>query len=138
MRTALRDIGATARVAADDYIGLYTVLPFLQSRHVHVPRDLSLVSFNDQLKSGNACMSSFHFDMTGMAMRMLMFLLYPAQERRLRPGKQSSALEGIDGFIVDHGSLAGCAQGMRPLRLLTPAAPCSAPHAHTQGFECRV
>jgi len=99
----LRDV--TAWVAADDYIALHAALPFLQSRNARIPRDLSVISFNDQFESGAAGLSSFHFDMVGMAMRMLTFLLYPSLERRLHPGRDACRIEGIGGFIVDRGSI---------------------------------
>jgi len=105
MRNALRDKDATAWVTADDYIALHAVLPFLQSHRVQVPRDLSLVGFNNQFEAPYAGLSSYHFDMTGMAMRMLTFLLYPRQEQRLRPSAQAGAPEGIGGFIVERGSV---------------------------------
>jgi len=50
----------------------------------------------------------WHFDMTGMAMRMLTFLLSPANECRLRPVSQ--AVEGLGGFLMDRGSV-GKARG---------------------------
>jgi DNA-binding LacI/PurR family transcriptional regulator len=105
MRTALARGDATAWVAADDYIALYAVLPFLQSRRIRVPRDLSVAGFNNQFESGYTGLSSYHFDIAGMAMRMLTFLLHPALDRRLRPGKYAPLHEGISGFIVERGSM---------------------------------
>jgi hypothetical protein len=103
MVRALTETNATAWVAADDYAGLYAVLPFLHSRGVRIPRDLSVVGFNDQFEAAFYGLSSYHFDMTGMAMRMLTFLLSPANERRLRPIAQ--AVEGLGGFLMDRGSV---------------------------------
>jgi len=106
MRDALHEKEATAWVAADDPIALHAVMPFLQAQRVQVPRDLSLAGFNNQFEAPHANLSSYHFDMTGMAMRTLTFLLYPSQERRLRPAKQATAVEGIGGFMMDRGSVA--------------------------------
>ena len=101
----LKDRNVTAWVAADDFVGLFAALPFLQSRRVRIPRDLSLVGFNDQIESSYYGLSSYHFDMTGMAMRMLTFLLHPDSDRRLRPRTEPGAVQSIGGFIVDRGSM---------------------------------
>jgi DNA-binding LacI/PurR family transcriptional regulator/DNA-binding transcriptional regulator YhcF (GntR family) len=101
----LKDRKVTAWIAADDFVGLFAAMPFLQSRRVRIPRDISLIGFNDQIESSYYGLSSYHFDMTGMAMRMLTFLLHPLQDQRLRPRTEAGAVEGIGGFIVDRGSM---------------------------------
>jgi len=111
MDRALKETNATAWVAADDYVGLYAILPFLHSRGVRIPRDLSVVGFNDQFEAAFYGLSSYHFDMTGMAMRILTFLLSPENERRLRPVSQP--VEGLGGFLMDRGSVGNAT--LRPV-----------------------
>ena len=75
------------------------------SRKVRIPRDLSVVSFNNQFESAHAGLTSYQFDMTGMAMQMLTFLLYPRLDRRLRPVKGEGGIVEVGGYIVDRGSM---------------------------------
>jgi DNA-binding LacI/PurR family transcriptional regulator len=102
LRLALTQTNVTAWVATEDYAALHAILPFLRSHRVRVPRDLSVVSINDQFESLLSGLTSYHFDMTSVAMRALTFLLSPASDRRLRPN--APALEPVGGFIIDRGS----------------------------------
>jgi len=105
MKRALECAGATAWIAGDDYGGLYAVLPFLRSRKICIPGDMSVVSFNNQFESAYSALTSYQFDMTGMAMRLLSLLLYPDLDRRLHGRQEPAAVEEIGGFIVDRGSM---------------------------------
>jgi len=107
MRSALDDGSATAWIAADGFVGVYAILPFLRSQHVDVPGRLSVVGLSDQYESAYTGLSSYHFDMNGAAMRTLTWMLYPSLDRRFRPGNVETAPRGIDGFILDRGSIGG-------------------------------
>lgn len=88
----------TAWVAYNDLLGLLAH-SYLQAHGTALPRDLSLVSFDDTIESFGHGLTSYNFNMTQVTHNMLDHILNYAPNRRRTP----SVVE-IPGMIMQRGS----------------------------------
>lgn len=100
-RAAVSIPNLSAIVAADDNIALNGVLPFLDRAGVRVPQDLSVVGFNGSFEAFQAGLSSYQFNVAGMVMRMLDWVLTPQRGRPIAHGRRIA----VGGVLIRRPSL---------------------------------
>jgi DNA-binding LacI/PurR family transcriptional regulator/DNA-binding transcriptional regulator YhcF (GntR family) len=84
---ALADPAITAWVGCNDPTAL-ACLRFLAERGVAVPRRISVAGFDDSLEAVANGLTSYNFNVTGLAHAMVTHLLRPAMKRERRGGSE--------------------------------------------------
>ena len=98
---AMHDI--TAWVAGEDQIAVYSLLPFLASRKMSVPRDISIVGFNNIPEAIGAGLTTYDFNVPGLVSAAIDLFLFPERRRHyIDPSTQEVA---VKGYIIDRGSI---------------------------------
>jgi len=82
METALRSQHATAWVGANDQTALI-LLDYLREKKVAVPKDVSVLGFDNLAESQVHDLTSIDFNMTMAAHALIRFVLQPARYRRI-------------------------------------------------------
>jgi DNA-binding LacI/PurR family transcriptional regulator/DNA-binding transcriptional regulator YhcF (GntR family) len=80
---ALGDAGITAWVAANDGMA-QSALRYLSSKHVRVPRDVSVVGFDNMPKSFEMKLTTYDFNMSGIIHNMLWFIQHYDERKNTR------------------------------------------------------
>jgi DNA-binding LacI/PurR family transcriptional regulator len=98
---AMQDI--TAWVAAEDQIAVYSLLPFLVSRKISVPRKVSIVGFNNIPEAIGAGLTAFDFNVAGLVSAAIDLFLFPERRRHyIDPSTQEVV---VKGYIIERGSI---------------------------------
>jgi len=100
---ALAIEGVTAWVAAEDWIATKALMPFLARRHMMVPRDISLIGFNNTLESLSCGLTTYEFNAVAAGMAAIDLFVFP-ENRRPHVDKSNNIFH-IMGYIVDRGSV---------------------------------
>lgn len=98
---ALRCSETTAWVAANDEVGV-EALSFLREHGRRVPRDISVIGFDDSLEAFLAELTSYNHNEHAVLHAMLDYVLDPRRNRALS-AQRSSPVE-IEGFVNERGS----------------------------------
>jgi DNA-binding transcriptional regulator YhcF (GntR family) len=94
---ALRDAAVTAWVAANDMVAIHA-LDYLGAVKADVPGRIALIGFDNSVEAFQNKLTSYDFDMAGLARHMLAFVLDP-HNRTLR--NRPAALHELDGFVQE-------------------------------------
>jgi DNA-binding LacI/PurR family transcriptional regulator len=97
---ASRDSRTTAWIAATDGIAL-AALDYLRGKGVRVPRDVSVVGFDNAPGALDGRLTTYDFNLSNVARRLLRFLLEPRRSRR----PVDRAPTEIDGFIIERDTV---------------------------------
>jgi hypothetical protein len=108
LEKALRRKESTAWVAADDDTALI-VMDFLRRRGARIPRDLSLVGFDDTAEGARRDLTSYNFDFERFNHYVLMYLLEPG--RAIEAEARGAAAP--EGRVVARGSVRRRGAGTR-------------------------
>jgi hypothetical protein len=100
LESALKRKDLTAWVAIDDETAML-VLDFLGRRGLQVPRDVSLVGFDDTAEGARRDLTSYNFDFERINHYILRFLLDPSRTERA----ESDGLQRPEGRVVKRGSV---------------------------------
>ncbi|MBD3242924.1 MAG: GntR family transcriptional regulator [Chitinivibrionales bacterium] len=100
VRAVLADEGVTAVVCATDKQAL-SVRRLLEDRGVRIPRDLSLVSFDDGPDALVANMTSYNFNCPAAVARLTDYVIAPGS---YAGNRRTDLMRGIDGFVRVRGS----------------------------------
>jgi DNA-binding LacI/PurR family transcriptional regulator/DNA-binding transcriptional regulator YhcF (GntR family) len=94
-KKALHDRSITAWLMANDFAATLA-LDFLKGQGVHVPGDLSVMSFDNTLDAMEYQLSTYNFNYNGVVKMMLWYILYPSTV----PGKMGERVIEVEGTIV--------------------------------------
>jgi DNA-binding LacI/PurR family transcriptional regulator len=94
-----RDVGITACVGANDRMALL-VRNHFQKKGARIPRDISIIGFDDSKAATDNDLSSYSFTFSEMARKVLGYVLSPRQ-RPLSPGHISFECEGL---LIERGT----------------------------------
>jgi DNA-binding LacI/PurR family transcriptional regulator len=100
---ALTIPGVTAWVGAEDWIATKALVPFLERERLSVPRDVSLLGFNNTLESLSCRLTSYEFNAVGAGMAAIDLFVFP-ESRRSFVDKSNNNVR-IPGYMVDRGSV---------------------------------
>lgn len=100
LEKALKRKDLTAWVAIDDETAML-ILDFLGRRGLQVPRDISLVGFDDSAEGARRDLTSYNFDFERINHYILRFLLDPSRTERA----ESDGLRRPEGRVVKRGSV---------------------------------
>jgi DNA-binding LacI/PurR family transcriptional regulator len=103
MERALQDRSITAWVAANDNVAL-ECLDYLKSRGVRVPRDLSLVGFDDPLEAFFRRITTYNYNAGAIVHAMLSHVLSTVGRRPRGAATQEPVV--VEGFMNVRGSTA--------------------------------
>jgi len=106
MEKAIANKKITAWVVANDYLG-FTALQFLRKRGIGVPRDLSVVSFDDMTESFSSGLSSYNFNVESIVDAMITYLVESNTARGAHI--QEGTIE-IKGYLKHRQSLGAPAE----------------------------
>lgn len=95
----LRAWGPTAVVAASDVMAL-TALNWLRSAGVRIPEDMAIVGFDDDRYSADNDLTSYNFNMGGIAESMLRYVLAPEKA----PAADRDRSVECPGILIERGS----------------------------------
>ncbi len=95
---ALKEKGVTAWVCGHDIAALLA-LDYLREKGLRVPDDISLVGFDNSFGGFSARITSFNFNLQGLAHSMLSHVLSV-------PLPGGSHMQEIEGMVVERGSVA--------------------------------
>jgi DNA-binding LacI/PurR family transcriptional regulator len=99
LNTMLEDSGITACVAANDRMALL-VRDHLEKKGVRVPKDMSVIGFDDSKAATDNDLTSYSFAFSEIARKVLGYVLDPRQKQ---PGRESGLLE-CEGLLIDRAS----------------------------------
>jgi DNA-binding LacI/PurR family transcriptional regulator len=111
LEAALKRKDLTAWVAVDDDTALL-VLDFLGRRGLEVPRDISLVGFDDTPEGARRDLTSYNFEFERLNHYVVRFLLEPTRTDRV----EAKGMQRPEGRVIMRGSV----------RRRTPRPPSSA------------
>jgi DNA-binding LacI/PurR family transcriptional regulator len=100
---ALSDKRITAWIGANDTTGL-AALEYLRARGIELPRQLSLVSFENLPTAFEARLTTFDFDLHRIVREMLLFVTEPPKGTK---PKRVVPIE-VEGVIMDRETLGRC------------------------------
>jgi len=89
----LRQYSATAWACANDLVALQA-LRFFREKGIRVPQDISLIGFDNSEAALYSRLTSYSFDIPGMALRMLMRVLSPLGRTVSPPSERIVATTG--------------------------------------------
>jgi hypothetical protein len=95
---AHEDESITAWVCANDEVALLA-LQFLKEQGVAVPRDISVIGFDDVPEAAVHGLTSYNFNLDGLVNAMLSHIIRPSFTPKNRP-----AIE-IEGVVIERGSV---------------------------------
>jgi DNA-binding LacI/PurR family transcriptional regulator len=90
--------GVTAWVCANDDTAL-SALDFLEQRGVRVPRDVSVVGFDDVFDALGRGLTTYNFDRAGAMCAMVNYFLGPSWRNQRR-----AAFTYVQGYVVERGT----------------------------------
>lgn len=99
LNSILDDPGVTACVAANDRMALL-IRDHLERKGIRIPRDISVIGFDDSKSATDNDMSSYSFAFADVARKVLAHVL---NSRPKRSAQEDSAVE-CEGFLVERGS----------------------------------
>lgn len=100
LEAALKRKDLTAWVAVDDDTALL-VLDFLGRRGLEVPRDISLVGFDDTPEGARRDLTSYNFEFERLNHYVVRFLLEPARTDRV----EAKGMQRPEGRVIMRGSV---------------------------------
>ncbi len=100
LESALMRKDLTAWVAVDDDTALL-ILEFLERRGLRVPRDISLVGFDDTAEGARRDLTSYNFDFERFNHYVLRYLLEPARVDK----EKAQGMRSPEGRVIVRGSL---------------------------------
>ncbi|MBD3240548.1 MAG: GntR family transcriptional regulator [Chitinivibrionales bacterium] len=101
---------ATAWVASSDYVAS-RVVRFLREQGVAVPRDISVVGFDDSMEAFVHGITSYNFDMHSVVRGLLGHILNPPQGP---PKRGKDRILDIEGFVTERETTAKAPSEQRP------------------------
>lgn len=102
LEQAVASKGVTAMVACNDSVGL-ACLEFLRGRGVRVPRDVSVIGFDDTLDAMRVRLTSYNFNNHGAVHAAMAHILNP----RAWPRGHRSRPVRITGFVTERETSGG-------------------------------
>jgi DNA-binding transcriptional regulator YhcF (GntR family) len=91
---ALESRGISAWVFSDDEYAVRYALPYFKQKGIRIPEDLSIVVFNDTIDALYYDLSSYDFDIQGMAHIMLHLIFFAPSYRKKASIEHKIRLEG--------------------------------------------
>jgi len=101
LNAALQEPGLTACVGANDRMALLA-REHLLKKGVRIPRDLSVLGFDDSKAATDNDLSSYSFTFSEIARKILTYVLSPRQRAHMQEG---NAVE-CEGLLIERGSSA--------------------------------
>jgi DNA-binding LacI/PurR family transcriptional regulator/DNA-binding transcriptional regulator YhcF (GntR family) len=98
--SALKDSTTTALVCVNDGVGV-AALEYLREKGIGVPREMSVIGFDDAQESFTAGLSSYNFNFSEAAMQALAYVLNPKD-----PNVAGKTAVECKGFVVERESTA--------------------------------
>jgi DNA-binding LacI/PurR family transcriptional regulator/DNA-binding transcriptional regulator YhcF (GntR family) len=103
---ASEDRGISAWAVCSDQLALFA-LDYLREKRIRVPRDLSVLGFDDTWEASYANLTSFSFNFAAVANAMIEHICNPVNAGMLRRQKTIE----IDGIVVERATIARTKDG---------------------------